>query len=391
MTGQQFNTLIGIMSVGYMPMQIPSNVLLSELRRPSIYLSCCTFLWGIFSICIGASTSYHAALLSRFSLGFVEAAYYPGALFILSRWYKRHEIGLRMVYFTCAVAVSRVIGPLIASGIFATMDGVLGFAAWRWLFFIEGALTSVVVAIPLDLIPDFPTTPASWLTTEEQILAQERMMEDVCGVEDNPVKNTRRSGLTEASTDWTVWWLALTTTFMNIMLSFQSFFPTLVATIGYGPIVSLLLCSPPWIIGVATSIWVMRHSDVTGERFWHATGPILMAVMGSVIAVLSTKTGIRYLALYFMAQSPVSFVITMAWLSNSISDSSSKRAVAIAFVNSFSCLGDIGGSYLWIASWGPSYSKSYVICILAAVITTTMLWVYRSHLVRLNKAARIPL
>ena len=109
-----------------------------------------------------------------------------------------------------------------------------------------------------------------------------------------------------------------------------------------------------------------------------------------------------------MAQSPVSFVITMAWLSNSISESSSKRAVAIAFVNSFSCLGDIGGSYvftalakytcayggfryLWIASWGPSYSKSYVICILAAVITTMMLWVYRSHLMRLNKAARIPL
>jgi len=116
----------------------------------------------------------------------------------------------------------------------------------------------VVVAIPLDLIPDFPTTPASWLTTEEQILAQERMMEDVCGIEDDPVKSARRSGLTEASTDWTVWWLAITTTFMNIMLSFQSFFPTLVATVGYGPIVSLLLCSPPWIIGVATSIWVMR-------------------------------------------------------------------------------------------------------------------------------------
>ena len=52
---------------------------------------------------------------------------------------------------------------------------------------------------------------------------------------------------------------------------------------------------------------------------------------------------------YFMAQSPVSFVITMAWLSNSISESSSKRAVAIAFVNSFSCLGDIGGSYVLTA------------------------------------------
>lgn len=45
--------------------------------------------------------------------------------------YKRHELGSRMVCLTCGAAVSKGCGPLIASGILATMDGILGIAAWR--------------------------------------------------------------------------------------------------------------------------------------------------------------------------------------------------------------------------------------------------------------------
>ena len=94
--------------------------------------------------------SYRAVLISRFFLGFTEAVYYPGILFMLSRWYmtldffffdislnslslryKRHELGLRMAYFSCGNAFSKALGSLIASGIFATMDGKLGYAGWR--------------------------------------------------------------------------------------------------------------------------------------------------------------------------------------------------------------------------------------------------------------------
>lgn len=134
----------------------------------------------------------------------------------------------------------------------------------RWLFFIEGVLTCLVAAMALNLIPDFPTTPASWLTMEEQILAQERMVEDVYGIENDPLKSIPRSGLVGVATDWTVWWLAVAMNFLTVMLSFENFFPTLVATIGHGPIVSLLLCSPPWILGAATSLFIMRfvHHDV---------------------------------------------------------------------------------------------------------------------------------
>ncbi|KIM50731.1 hypothetical protein SCLCIDRAFT_144748, partial [Scleroderma citrinum Foug A] len=79
LTGQQFNTLISIMFVGYTLTQVPSNVFLNRLRRPSVYLSYCVFLWGIISISIGLC-SYHAILVSRFFLGFTEATYYPGVV-----------------------------------------------------------------------------------------------------------------------------------------------------------------------------------------------------------------------------------------------------------------------------------------------------------------------
>ncbi|KAL4071130.1 major facilitator superfamily domain-containing protein [Scleroderma yunnanense] len=329
MTGQQFNTLISIMYVGYVLMQVPSNVSLDQLRRPSTYLSLCAFSWGVFSISTG---HYRGALISRFLLGFSEAVFYPGVLFMLSKWYKRDELGLRMAYFTCGASVSKVFGSLAASGILATMDGKLGFAAWRWLFFIEGGLTCAIAVVALYIIPDFPTTPASWLTVEEQMLAQQRMVEDMCRTQPDLLKGIQRSGLMEALTDWTVWWLAISMVVLNASLSFGIYFPTLVATMGYSPTTTLLLCAPPWVLGVATSFIVMQHSDATGDRFWHISGALLMGMVGFIIAIMTMNTAIHYLSLFLMAQSTVSYIVLLAWVSNSISESSSKRAVAIGFI-----------------------------------------------------------
>lgn len=183
----------------------------------------------------------------------------------------------------------------------------------RWLFFVEGVLTCIVAVTALSLIPDFPTTRASWLTTEEHILSQERMVEDGRGTESDLVKITQRSGLAEVLTDRTVWWFAVAMHFLTVMLSFDNFFPTLAATMGYSPIVSLFLCSPPWILSAATSLFIMRfvlyntfpplisaffrHSDATRERFWHVTGPILVAVIGFTVAIFSMNTAVRYLSL----------------------------------------------------------------------------------------------
>ena len=87
-------------------------------------------------------------LIARFLLGFSQAVFYPGVIFVVSTWYvymfshrdfpqlgcsryKCDELGLRMAYIICGSTIGASFGSLIESGIFATMDGKLGHPAWR--------------------------------------------------------------------------------------------------------------------------------------------------------------------------------------------------------------------------------------------------------------------
>lgn len=72
--------------------------------------------------------------LLRLSTDF-QAAFLPGALFLLSKWYKADELSLRYTILYCGNLISNAFGSLIAAGVLANMKGVLGHAAWRWLFY----------------------------------------------------------------------------------------------------------------------------------------------------------------------------------------------------------------------------------------------------------------
>jgi MFS family permease len=76
----------------------------------------------------------------RFFLGIVEAAFLPGVLLILSKWYTRRELTTRTAILFSGNLISNAFSALIAAGIFSNMQGMLGHSAWRWLFWIIGAL-----------------------------------------------------------------------------------------------------------------------------------------------------------------------------------------------------------------------------------------------------------
>lgn len=48
MQDEDFNTAVSILVVGYVLMQIPSNMLLTRVRS-SLYLALCMFLWSVIS------------------------------------------------------------------------------------------------------------------------------------------------------------------------------------------------------------------------------------------------------------------------------------------------------------------------------------------------------
>lgn len=227
--------------------------------------TCCRTLSApIYALLISVSlfSSFVGALLTRFFLGFVEAAFLPGALFLLSKWYKRSELGTRTAVLYCGNIISNAFGALIASGILDGMDGKLGRAAWRWLFYIEGSLTVFVALCAIFILPDFPTT-TRWLTDEERRLALKRMQEDA-GVGDEGETETGglAHGLLLAFKDWKVWWMSLAMASQVIALSFNAYFPTLTATLGFNPTVTLLLCAPPFVFTAIMAFVVSRLVSV---------------------------------------------------------------------------------------------------------------------------------
>ncbi|TFK43580.1 MFS general substrate transporter [Crucibulum laeve] len=382
--GQEFATLLSILYVGYIIMQIPSNMFLNWIGKPSLYLPVCMIVWGAISCLTGITQNFVGALLTRFFLGFVEAAFFPGALFLLSKWYKRNELGLRTAILYCGNIISNAFGALMASGILNGMQGKLGHAAWRWLFFIEGALTIAIAVLAIFVLPDFPTT-TKWLTPQERALAIRRMEEDVGVGDEEQTETGHGAGFWMAVLDWKVWWLAFALTSQVVALSFNAYFPTLSATMGFNRTVTLLLCAPPFIFTAIFAFVLSRHSDKVGERFYHIVGSFGVGILGFVIAISTMNTAARYISLFLMAQSYAGFVVLYAWMSNSFPRPPSKRAVALALMNAFSQLGNVAGSYVWPTAWGPTYRNSYGICIATSGTAILMCWIFRMHLISLNK------
>ncbi|TFK28782.1 tartrate transporter [Coprinopsis marcescibilis] len=384
LTDNQFATVLSILYVGYFLMQVPSNIYLNHAGKPSVYLPSCMVIWGLVSMATGLMKDYFGVLCARFLLGFVEAAFYPGALFLISRWYKRSELSHRMAYLSCGSLISNAFGALIASGILNVMDGVMGFTAWRWLFFVEGGITVIVALIAISILPDFPETTTGWLTQEEKDLAIQRLAEDSIQHDKHGPPATMFSGLNLAMRDGKVWALALGMIPLVVSVSFHAYFPTLASTLGFNPTISLMLCAPPWLFATFFVLYITRLSDRHGERFSYIVFSLSIGIVGFLMSILTMNIAWRYLSLFFMTSSYGGFACMLAWASSSVSHPPAKRAVALAFINCVSQLGNILGSFAWPTAWGPSYRSSYLLCIASGVMTILFSIQFRKHLLKLN-------
>lgn len=158
LTDTQYLTALSILFVGYLLMQIPSNLFLNKIGKPAIYLPTCMIGWGVISAATAGAQSYGGLIAIRFFLGFVEAAYFPGCLYFLSCWYTRKELGFRTALLYSGSLLSGAFSGLISAGITDGLDGARGMRAWRWLFIIEGVITVFIALFAYLVLPNFPRT-----------------------------------------------------------------------------------------------------------------------------------------------------------------------------------------------------------------------------------------
>lgn len=166
----------------------------------------------------------------------------PGAVFLMSSWYSRAELTRRIAWFYSGSSIANMVGGLLAAGILGNMDGAMGIAGWRWLFIIEGVITIALAITSGFFLPDYPST-TRWLNEEERAFASWRLIDDI-KESDERHSDSVWQGVRLAVKDYRLYVFLLFQHLSLLSQTFQYFFPSIVATLGFGKIETLLLTVP---------------------------------------------------------------------------------------------------------------------------------------------------
>lgn len=381
MTTQQFATAISILFVGYLPFQIPSNLIITKISRPGMYICFAVVIWGAISAATAAVNTYQQLLAVRAILGIVEAVFFPGAIYFLSAWYTKTELGKRIASLYIAQQVGNAFGGLFAAGIFQ-LDGTHGISGWRWLFIIEGTATVGVGFICAFFMPEFPHN-SRILSQTERDLAVWRIESAAGAAEGHEDENVLKS-FAKALSDPKLLLLIFCNLLSQAQGSIANYFPTIVASLNFSSTVSLCLTAPPYILAAGVYFVLMWYSDRRNTAYPLILYCIAVSIGMYIIAMATTNIGARY---FFMMILPFASVGPQLLLYKTINlhlaRPVAKRAAASALVNALGGTANIWTSYLYYE--GPHFYAAFGTLSGAAVLFAATISVYRWIVLRDNK------
>ncbi|KAI9152345.1 transporter [Paramyrothecium foliicola] len=381
MTTQQFATAISILFVGYLPFQIPSNLIIAKISRPGLYICCAVITWGTISAAMAAAKTYGQLLAIRATLGIAEAVFFPGAIYYLSAWYTKTELGKRIAALYIAQQVGNAFGGLFAAGIFQ-LDGAHGIRGWQWLFIIEGVATVGIGAICAFFMPEFPYN-SRILSPLQRDLAVWRVESGAGAAEGNEKESVLKS-FGKALKDPKLQILIFCNFLSQAQGSIANYFPTIVASLGFESTITLLLTAPPYVLAGAVYYVLMWYSDRKNTAYPIILMCIAIAVVMYIIPLATVNVGARYFSMMILPFASVGPQLVLYKTINlHLARPTSKRAAASALVNAIGGTSNIWASYLYYAP--PQFFAAFGTLMGCALLFAVTITFYRWLVVRENK------
>jgi MFS family permease len=198
-------------------------------------------------------------------------------------------------------------GGLLAAAI-GKMDGVQGYAGWRWIFILEGCLTIAVACVFFFIMPNFPEE-SKWLTDEEKAYVAARLRADQGqSARDRPITLKDVGSVLK---DYKV----IVAGFMYFGLivpayGYAYFAPGIIEGYGYSAIETQLHSVPPWAAAFGYCMLVATISDYFRHRFAFAVFSTCVAITGFAILIsVHDRTNLQYAALFLVTMGTVSKVM----------------------------------------------------------------------------------
>lgn len=371
LSATHFGFAAGTFYFGYVLFEIPSNLALRRFgaRR---WLARIMISWGIAAAATSLASGPISFSICRFLTGACEAGFYPGVMYYLSIWFPIDVRARVFAWFNVANPLSSVISGPISAGLLA-LNGVGGYAGWRWLLLCEGLPACALGLYTLYALPDRPRE-APWLTQDQKDLFEtQRLGEDQSAASRDVwvvLKDPRILILTFSYFCLIVGVLGVTL-WLPQMLKQRGLQPT---AIGYASAVPYLLAC----LGMIA--WSMRMDRTRAYLANYVTGCAIAAAGFALSAVASSLpvmlAGISLALVGMNACRPAIFSLLPRFMQGAAA------AAGMAFVNSVGNLGGFFGPSLigWLKDATGSFASGLLG--LSAILAVAALSAPLIHLVR---------
>jgi sugar phosphate permease len=271
-----FGLAAGIFFIGYVPFEVPSNLLLARTGARRTF-GRILVLWGLVSIGTAFVRGAGALQTMRFFLGVFEAGLAPGILFYLTLWFGQKRLGRVLAVFMSSAALAGVIGSPLSTFIMTQMNGKAGLFGWQWMFVLEGTPPVLLGLIAYALLSDRPND-ANWLTKEEKnaIIGSLEPISD-------PIHRTAVSAFRDPIV------YAMSICYFGIICGLYAiafWLPTVISAAGAGTIQSVgWYGAVPYLVAVVFMYGLGRLSDASGERVYYSAVPAILAAVSLALSI----------------------------------------------------------------------------------------------------------
>jgi MFS family permease len=142
-----YSTGASMFFLSYLILHVPASLLAHRIGARK-GLSLMLAAWGIVSSCMAFVWSPAVFYSVRVCLGAAESGFYPAVTLYLTLWHASSAMGVNFAIITASTTLAGVIGGPLAIALMSAMDGVLGWAGWRWMYVLE-AIPAVMYIAPL--------------------------------------------------------------------------------------------------------------------------------------------------------------------------------------------------------------------------------------------------
>ncbi|KAH0581259.1 hypothetical protein H2248_012364 [Termitomyces sp. 'cryptogamus'] len=348
--GDRYSIASCLYFVPYVLFQIPSSIIVQKLG-PRIWLSICVTGWGAAQLGMGFVPKWGYLVLCRLFLGLFESGLLPAQVFVVSTWYKRHEVQKRVAGFYLFSILIGGFGPIIAYALtlIAPRGGLNG---WQWIFVIEGAITIVVGGIAYIFFPNFPNKNR-FLSEELTKIVLDRVEKDRGDA--MPDEMTFTKVCTHLS-DWKIWTMGIMLMCATIPTYVAGYFtPIILTSMGYTARDAMLLSAPPGVLAAFFTFVFAWISDKLRQRALLIAFQTILVIIGLTLTSYTINNGSRYFGLCLITVGSCASVPgILSYNANNVV-SHTKRSISTAVIVAFAGIAGIFSTTVFRQKDYPKY------------------------------------